>query len=143
MDTETRHTAEVRKLGPDERRWFGGWDYVYRDETGQRVTDASGDYIESPEAVAALDDAFAKYATVYRTGDDQHAEFDVSDLVFALPINDDTAAALGLPDTYQKRGLFSVHRARETEAGEKLWQDVKAGRKVMKSIVGTGRRADA
>jgi len=138
---DVTHTEPLAKLD-DERRLFGGWDYVYRDAAGKTVIDGSGDYIRSAAAVTALEAAFEKYATVYRTGDDQHQVADVSDLIFALPINDQTAAALGLPDTYRKRGLFSVHRARETADGERLWQDIKAGRKVAKSIVGTGHRIE-
>lgn len=141
MAENTRHLEPIAKLD-DERRWFGGWDYVYRDETGETVVDDSGDFIKSAKAVAMLEDAFAEYATAYRTGDDMHEVFDASDLVFALPINDDTATALGLPESYQKRGLFSVHRARDTEAGESLWADIKGGAKVMKSIVGVGYRED-
>ena len=139
MTDEARHSEPIVKIS-DEKRLFGGWDYLYRDKDGATVVDDSGDFIESPEAVAALEDAFAKYATEYRTGDDMHEVGDVSDLVFAIHVSDEVAKAMDLPDSYKQRGIFSVHRAQETEEGESLWRDIKGGRKVMKSIVGTGVR---
>jgi hypothetical protein len=137
----TRLNAEIRKVEPDQRR-FWGWAYITKRADGTQVVDYSGDMIDSPEARASLEDAFYKYVRDSGAGDDQHELFGASKLIEAVHFDKAKAAAMGIPEEAQlPEGLWVGFEALPTPAGDQLWERVKNGERAMLSIVGRGVRA--
>jgi hypothetical protein len=134
---ETEHQATIIKVEP-ERRMFFGWSYVAKNAGGQ-VVDHSGDIIDTPEAITAMEDAFYKYALHSRGGDDGHSVFGVAQLVEQIVFTPDKIEKMGLsPDT--PIGVWSGYYVPETELGDRLLESIQSGRYKALSIVGKGRR---
>lgn len=136
MDT-IRFTAVI-KSREDEQRRFWGTAYIHTNQNGQ-VTDHSGDVIDTPETQAAFEEAFYGFVKDYRTGDAGHELFDASDLIEAFVVTKEKKAA-GLFPPEMAEGGYVGFQARETDAGDVLWDGVKTGRYTGLSIVGEGTK---
>lgn len=137
VDT-ARFTTEIVKVAPQQRRFFG-WAYMSKRADGTQVIDHSGDAIDTPEAVAALEDAFHRYVRDSGDGDDQHELFGASKLIEAVAFNREKAAAMGIPDDVPlPEGLWVGFEALPTAAGDALWDRVMKRERSMLSIVGRG-----
>ena len=137
VDT-ARFTAEIVKVAPEQRRFFG-WAYKTRRADGTQVVDHSGDMIDTPEARAALEDAFHRYVRDSGSGDDQHEMFGASQLVEAFAFTREKATAMGIPeDIPLPEGLWVGFEALPTPAGDALWKRVLNRERGMLSIVGRG-----
>ena len=137
---ETRITAEIRKIDPEQRR-FWGWAYVSQNADGTPVTDHSGDQINTPEAVASLENAFYKYVRDSGQGDDNHELFGASKLIEAVAMTKQKAELMGI-DGPIREGLWVGFEAVHSPAGDALWKRVKTGEGAMLSIVGRGFHKD-
>lgn len=138
MTVEARFTAEIVKLAPEQRRFFG-WAYITKRADGTQVVDHSGDAIDTPEARAALEDAFHRYVRDSGSGDDQHELFGASKLVEAVAFTREKARAMGIPDDVPlPEGLWVGFEVSQTPAGDALWERVKRKERSMLSIVGRG-----
>ena len=133
---ETRFIAEIRKIQPDKRRFFG-WAYVPKNADGTQVEDHSGDRIDTPEAMASLEDAFHRFVRDSGSGDDQHELFGASQLVEAVAMTKEKAELMGIEGPIRE-GLWVGFEAQQTPAGNELWKRVKNGERSMLSIVGRG-----
>ena len=140
MTTETRITAEIRKLAPEQRRFYG-WAYVAKNADGTQVEDHSGDRIDTPEAMASLEDSFHRFVRDSGDGDDQHELFGASKLVEAVAMTKQKAELMGIEGPIQE-GLWVGFEALPTAAGNELWKRVKDGDRSMLSIVGRGYYED-
>jgi len=137
---ETRLTAAIAKIEPEQRRFYG-WAYVAKTADGQQVVDHSGDRIDTPEAMASLEDAFHRYVRDSGSGDDQHELFGASKLVEAVAITKSKAELMGFHGPVQE-GLWVGFEAMPSPAGDALWERVKSGERSMLSIVGRGFQKD-
>jgi hypothetical protein len=136
---ETRATIPITKID-DDQRIFGGWAYIAVTKTGDPVEDHSGDVIDTPEAWAALKDAFIRYALESRQGDDMHATFGVAKLAELFISDPERWEQVGIPAGTLPQGVFLTFKADDTPDGERLWQRIKTGELSALSIVGAGRR---
>lgn len=135
---QTRFTAEIVKVAPEQRRFFG-WAYITKRADGSQVVDRSGDMIDTPESRAALEDAFHRYVRDSGAGDDQHELFGASRLVEAVAFTREKAAAMGIPEGVPlPEGLWVGFEVADTPAGNALWERVKKRERSMLSIVGRG-----
>jgi hypothetical protein len=134
---ETEHHANIVKIDPG-RRMFFGWSYVV-EKDGDQVTDHSGDVIDTPEAIDAMESAFYKYVLESRAGDDGHSEFGVAKLVEQVVFTKEKIEQMGL-DPATPVGVWSGYYAPETELGDRLLESIQSGRYKSLSIVGRGRR---
>ncbi len=133
---ETRLNAEIAKIEPERRRFYG-WAYVAKRADGSQVTDYSGDVIRTPEAMEALEDAFHAYVRDGGAGDDNHELFGASKLIEAVAMTKEKAELMGIDGPIQE-GLWVGFEAMPSPAGEALWKRVKSGERAMLSIVGRG-----
>ena len=130
--------GEIRKVDEEKGRAYG-WAYVYEDN-GQLVKDHSGDFIDTPEARAQLEEAFIKYVTDHRSGDLDHEQFNVSRLIEASFISKEKADLMGI--TSGRHGMWVGYEFnRDTPEGLAAWAAAKDRGSF--SIVGRGRREDA
>ena len=135
---EHRFTAEIVKVAPEQRRFFG-WAYVTKRADGTQVVDHSGDMVDTPEARAALEDAFHRYVRDSGAGDDQHELFGASKLIEAVAFTREKARYMGIPDEVPlPEGLWVGFEVAATPAGDALWERVKRRERSMLSIVGRG-----
>jgi hypothetical protein len=138
VTVEARFTAEIVKVAPEQRRFFG-WAYITKRSDGSQVVDHSGDAIDTPEARAALEDAFHRYVRDSGAGDDQHELFNASKLIEAVALTREKASAMGIPDDAAlPEGLWVGFEVAQTPAGDALWERVKKRERSMLSIVGRG-----
>jgi hypothetical protein len=136
---DARLTAEIKKLEPERRRFYG-WGYIFKRADGTQVVDHSGDVIDTPESQSALEDAFHRYVRDSGAGDDQHELFGAAKLVEAMAFTKEKAQLMGMPDLPVPEGLWVGFEALPTPEGDALWERVKAGERTMLSIVGRGVR---
>lgn len=130
-----RFTAVI-KSREDEQRRFWGTAYIHTNKSGQ-VVDFSGDVVDTPEAQASFEEAFYGFVKDYRTGDVGHELFDASVLIEAFVVTKEKKAA-GLFPAEMDEGAYVGFQARETDAGDILWDGVKSGKYTALSIVGEG-----
>ena len=141
METDTiRFTAVIKSREDDQRRFFGSG-YIHTTDDGQ-VTDKSGDYVDTPETQAELEESFYGFVKDYRTGDAEHQYFDAATMIEAFIVTKEKKSAGLFPDDMAE-GIYVGFEARDTDAGELLWDGVKSGRLSALSIVGEGWREDA
>ena len=134
MDT-IRFTAVIKSWEAEQRRYFGKA-YIHNAD-GQQVTDWSGDEVDTPQAHADLEAAFYDYVKDSRSGDLDHQLFGAADMIEGFIVTPEKKAAGLFPDDMDE-GIYIGFEANDTPAGDKLWDDVKAGRVKMLSIVGEG-----
>ena len=132
---EIRLTCDIAKQAPDQRR-FWGKAYIHTNLDGQ-VEDHSGDVIDTPEAQAALEEAFYGFVKDYRTGDTEHATFASSTLIEGFVVTGEKKAA-GLFPADMDEGIYVGFEANDTPEGHALWDGIKSGRLSALSIVGEG-----
>ena len=132
-----RFTAVIKSREEEQRRFFGAA-YIHTAD-GNQITDHSGDVIDTPEAQTAFEEAFYGFVKDYRTGDVAHELFDASDLIEAFVVTKEKKAAGIFPDDMDEGGYVGF-QARDTEAGNILWDGIKSGRFTDLSIVGEGER---
>ena len=137
--TDTIRFTAVIKNREDEQRRFWGTGYIHTTTDGQ-VTDHSGDTVDTPAAQAALEESFYGFVKEHRTGDLEHKQFDAADMIEGFVVTTEKKAA-GLFPAEMSEGIYVGFQARETEAGDALWEGVKTGRLTAMSIVGEGRQA--
>ncbi len=133
---ETRLTARIAKIEPEQRRFYG-WGYVWKKADGSLVVDHSGDRIDTPEARQALEDSFHRYVRDSGDGGDNHELFGASKLIEAVAITKEKAQLMGIDGPIQE-GLWVGFEAMPTPAGDALWDRVKSGEGQMLSIEGRG-----
>ena len=126
----------IEKTAPDQRR-FWGKAYIHTLSDGAGVEDYSGDIIDTPEAQAALEEAFYGFVKDYRTGDTEHETFESSTLIEGFIVTKEKKAA-GLFPPDMDEGIYVGFEANDTPEGHALWDGVKSGRLSALSIVGTG-----
>ena len=134
MDT-IRFTAVIKSREDDQRRFFGAG-YIHTTEQGS-VQDDSGDVVDTAETQAALEEAFYGFVKDFRTGDMEHELFDAADLIEGFVVTAEKKQA-GIFPTEMSEGVYVGFQARDTEAGDLLWDGVKSGRLTALSIVGEG-----
>jgi hypothetical protein len=130
-------TLNIDKQAPDQRR-FWGRGYIHTRADGEQVVDASGDVIDTPEAQAALEDAFYEYVKQYRSGDANHELFNAATMIEGFIVTKEKKAH-GLFPTDMAEGIYVAFEANQTAEGDVLWDGVKEGRYTALSIVGRGR----
>ncbi len=130
-----RFTAVIKTREDEQRRYFGKA-YIHTAD-GAQVTDWSGDQVDTPEAHAALEAAFYDYVKDSRSGDLSHELFGAADMIEGFIVTPEKKAAGLFPDDMDE-GIYVGFEAKDTPAGDKLWDDVKTGRVKMLSIVGQG-----
>ena len=131
-----RFTAVIKSREDDQRRFFGAG-YIHTTVDGA-VADHSEDIIDTAEAQAELEDAFYGFVKDYRTGDMEHELFDAADLIEGFVVTKEKKQA-GIFPADMDEGGYVGFQARDTEAGNVLWDGVKSGKYTELSIVGTGR----
>lgn len=134
MDT-IRFTAVIKSREDEQRRFFGAA-YIHTTTDGQ-VEDFSGDVVDTSEAQAAFENAFYGFVKDYRTGDVEHELFDAADLIEGFVVTKEKKAAGLFPESMDEGG-FVGFQARDSVAGDILWEGVKSGRLTALSIVGEG-----
>lgn len=135
--SDIQFRGEITKTDADKGRVYG-WAYVIS-KNGTPVEDHSGDVVDTPEARAALEEAFTEYVLEHRAGDLDHKQFNVSRLIEAAFINQEKLDAMGA--TGQTEGLWVGYEIdRSTEVGQKAWSMVKSGDRLSFSIVGSGTK---
>lgn len=139
MDTDTIRFTAVIKSREDEQRRFWGHAYVTKDADGVQIVDHSGDVIDTPESMAALEAAFYDYVRESRSGDLEHTEFGAAELIEGIAVTPEKRAAGLFPDDMPD-GILVGFQAADTPAGDALWEGVKSGRLTAMSIVGEGER---
>jgi len=114
MDT-VRFTAVIKTRSPDdaEQRRFWGTGYIHTTLDGQ-VEDHSGDVIDTPEALAALEEAFYGFVKEYRTGDAGHELFDAADMIEGFVVTTEKKTA-GLFPAEMDEGIYVGFEARPTD----------------------------
>ena len=137
MPVETELHANIIKVDAP-RRMFFGWSYIAKRD-GEQIEDHSGDVIDTPEAVDALENAFYRYALDSRAADDGHQVFGVAKLVEQVVFTPEKIEKMGLHES-TPIGVWSGYYAPETEDGDRLLDAVQTGRYKALSIVGRGRR---
>ena len=135
--SEFRFTATISKQEPEQRR-FWGTAYLHHDEDGNQITDVSQDVVDTTEAQAALEEAFYGFVKDSRTGDVEHELFEAADMIEGFIVTVDKKTAGVFPDTMAE-GIYVGFQARDTPAGDVLWDGVKTGRLSALSIVGEAR----
>lgn len=128
----------ITKIEPEQRR-FWGWAYQHKNSDGEQVVDHSGDTVDTPEAVAAFSEAFSDFVKHYRQGDDRHQTFGAATLIEAAELNPDKLRAIGYDIVKGPSGWFVGFEANPGDDGDRLWEGVKDGRRML-SIVGAGMR---
>jgi hypothetical protein len=136
MDT-IRFTAVIKSREDDQRRFFGAG-YIHTTEDGT-VEDHSGDVIDTASAQAELEEAFYGFVKDFRTGDMEHDLFDAADLIEGFVVTKEKKQAGIFPEDMNE-GIYVGFQARDTEAGDLLWDGVKTERLTALSIVGEGIR---
>lgn len=139
--TETVRFTAVIKSREDEQRRFFGAGYIHTTEGGT-VTDASGDFIDTPETQSELEESFYGFVKDYRSGDAEHAVFGAATMIEGVIVTAEKKAA-GLFPAEMDEGVYVGFEAHDTDEGEILWDGVKSGRLTALSIVGEGWREDA
>jgi len=134
MDT-IRFTAVIKSREDDQRRFFGAG-YIHTTDQGP-VEDHSGDIVDTVETQAALEEAFYGFVKDFRTGDVEHELFDAADLIEGFVVTAEKKQA-GIFPTDMNEGVYVGFQARESDAGDVLWDGVKSGRLTALSIVGQG-----
>ena len=134
---ETRINAEIRKIDPEQRR-FWGWAYISKRADGTQVVDHSGDTISTPEARASFEKAWYGYVRDSGAGDDMHDLRSASRLIEAVHFDKAKAEAMGIPEGSVPEGVWVGFEAEQTPAGDQLWERVKNGDRSMISIYGRG-----
>jgi len=132
-----RFTAVIKSREDDQRRFFGAG-YVHTNNEGQ-VEDWSGDVLDTVATQAALEESFYGFVKDFRTGDMEHQLFDAADLIEGFVVTKEKKQA-GIFPTEMSEGIYVGFQARDTEAGDALWEGVKTGRLTALSIVGEGTR---
>lgn len=130
-----RFTLSIDKQAPEQRR-FWGRGYIHTRKDGEQVHDASGDVIDTPEAQAALEEAWYEYVKEYRTGDAGHELFDAADMIEGVIVTKEKKAH-GLFPEDMAEGIYVGFEAKQTPEGDVLWDGVKEGIYKALSIVGT------
>ena len=133
---EIRLTCTIAKQAPDQRR-FWGKAYIHTLASGDTVEDYSGDVIDTPEAQAALEEAFYGFVKDYRSGDTEHETFDSATMIEGFVVTRAKKAAGLFPDDMDE-GIFIGMEAKDTPEGHVLWEGVKSKRLTAFSIVGEG-----
>jgi hypothetical protein len=136
-----RFTAVI-KSREDERRRFWGTAYIHTRPDGQSVVDASGDFVDTPEAQASLEEAFYGFVKEYRSGDAGHELFDAADMIEGFVVTGEKKAAGLFPESMPE-GIYVGFEAADSDAGDVLWNRVKDGTYQALSIVGGGWRENA
>ena len=134
MDT-IRFTAVIKSREDEQRRFFGAG-YIHTTPDGQ-VEDWSGDIIDTVETQTALEEAFYGFVKDYRTGDSEHELFNAADMIEGFVVTAEKKQA-GIFPTDMNEGIYVGFQAKDTEAGDALWEGVKTGRLKELSIVGEG-----
>jgi hypothetical protein len=132
-----RFTAVIKSREDEQRRFFGAG-YIHTNTDGQ-VTDHSADVIDTLETQQALEEAFYGFVKDYRTGDLEHELFDAADLIEGFVVTKEKKTA-GIFPTDMDEGIYVGFQAKDSEAGDLLWDGVKSGRLTALSIVGDGSR---
>ncbi len=128
-------SGEIVKVDEEQGRVYGPA-YVFT-KNGEQVVDHSGDTIDTPEAIDALEEAFIGYVKDHRTGDLDHEQFEVSRLIEAVFVTKEKAELMGMTTTWE--GLWVGYEFnRDTPAGQAAWETAKTRGSF--SIVGSGRR---
>ncbi len=128
-------SGEIVKVDEEQGRVYG-WAYTFT-KNGEQVVDHSQDVIDTPEARASLEEAFVGYVKDHRTGDLDHEQFDVSQLIEAVFVDKAKAELMG--GTFDREGLWVGYEFnRDTPAGVEAWNAAKTRGSF--SIVGGGRR---
>lgn len=140
MGEQVRFTCRIEK-SEDEQRRFWGRAYIH-DTGGQQVTDWSGDVVDTPEAQAALEDAFYGFVKSYRTGDANHEIFDAATMIEGFVVTKDKKTA-GLFPAEMDEGIYVGFEADRTDDGDVLWDGVKTGEFKELSVVGFAEAEDA
>ena len=130
-----RFTAVIKSREDDQRRFFGAG-YIHTTADGT-VEDHSGDIVDTVETQAALEEAFYGFVKDFRTGDMEHELFDAADLIEGFVVTGEKKQA-GIFPPDMNEGIYVGFQARDTEAGDVLWDGVKSGRLTALSIVGEG-----
>ena len=138
MVEQIRFVCHIEKSEPDQRR-FWGRGYIHTRSDGTTVVDHSGDVIDDVSSQRELENAFYKYVTDYRTGDMEHATFGAATMIEGFVVTQEKKNAGLFPDDMDE-GVYVGFQARDTEAGDLLWDGVKSGRLDALSIVGEGTR---
>lgn len=134
MGTEQHIQVPITKID-DEQHLFGGWAYQTHLADGELVVDHSGDVVDTPEAWAAMKDAFVKYALVGRAGNEMHVD-KVSELVEFFVSDREKWGELGIPEGTLPTGVYVSYHT----ADDEVWGKVKDGTYRSLSIGGTGTR---
>ena len=130
-------SGEIVKIDEEQGR-VHGWAYTFS-KNGQQVVDHSQDVIDTPEARASLEEAFFEYVKDHRTGDLDHEQFDVSQLIEAVFIDKAKAELMGA--VFEREGLWVGYEFnRDTPKGLKAWETAKTRGSF--SIVGSGTREE-
>ena len=137
MPDTIRFTCMIEKSEPDQRR-FWGKGYIHTTPDGT-VVDHSGDIVDTPEAQAALEQAFYTYVKESRSGDMEHNVFGAADMIEGFIVTTEKKAAGLFPDSMDE-GIYVGFQAQDTDDGDVLWDGVKSGRLKALSIVGEGLR---
>lgn len=136
--TDIRFTLDIDKQAPEQRR-FWGRGYIHTRSDGEQVVDASGDIIDTPEAQAALEDAFYDYVKEYRTGDAEHELFNAATMIEGFVVTKEKKAYGMFPEDMPE-GIYIGFEANKSDEGDVLWDGVKEGRYQALSIVGQGHK---
>lgn len=123
-----------------ERRLVYAWASIARKADGSLPVDSQGDVIDTPEAVAAWEDAFYDFLPAAGSADDMHVDFAVAKIVGGIVITPDLTEALGVSDGVLPTGALIVTRVPRTDRGDQLWHDITTGKRTMMSIVAQVQR---
>jgi len=128
-------TGQILKVDEEQGRVYG-WAYVFT-KNGEQVEDLSGDVVDTPETRRQLEDAFVGYVKDHRTGDLDHNQFGVSQLIEAVWVDKTKAEMMGM--STDREGMWVGYEFnRDTEAGLAAWETAKT--RGAFSIVGAGKR---
>jgi len=136
MDT-VRFTCHIEKSEPALRRFWGRGYVVSKD--GTAIVDHSGDVIDTPEAMTALESAFYDFVREIRSGDLEHTDFDAATMIEGVIVTPEKRAAGLFPDEMPD-GILVGFQANDSDAGDALWEGVSSGRLTALSIVGEGEK---
>ena len=137
MTTTAEIRADISKVDEDRRLAFG-WANVFVKTDGTPEDDSQGDVIDTPEAIAAFEDAVYEYVLESRDGDEMHKKFGVARLVESMIFTEEKLAKLGVPAGTIPLGWWVGYKIDDDDA----WEGVKSGRYRMFSIVGGGDREE-
>lgn len=108
---------------------------------GEQIVDHSGDVIDTPEAMAALETSFYDFVRDVRSGDMEHVEYDAATMIEGVVVTPEKRAAGLFPDNMPD-GLLVGFQANDSDAGDMLWEGVTSGRLTALSIVGEGTKVN-